>query len=144
MRAIVDSLFDDSPIGLVFPSTDLISHAAFLEYVDAAAVAPGKFWWSEALLSLFHCFDCQRAMQRSEQVILRGHLSACHHAWYWLSVAVSHMKAVEGACIEKLGRDKDVGKRLDDEEFLDTLRELPAAVIGRVMAAMTSHLTLIT
>ena len=68
----------------------------------------------------FHYFDCQQAMQRSEQVIIRGNLS-CESAWVWLPLAVRHkMNAVENACIVKLGRYEDVGKRSKDQGFLDT------------------------
>ena len=57
---------------------------------------------------------------------MRAQLCTCDEAWVWLPYAVRHkMETLEDACIEKLGRDRDVRERVDDEEFMDTIRELP-------------------
>ena len=136
---LVDSLSDDSPVCLDFPAGRHINRAAVFAYVNQPAAAC-SLPYNEALLSLFHYFLCRQAMQRSELVIVRGHLSNCEHAWFWLPIALHHkMKAVEDACVDMLGRDTEVGRRAGDKAFLDQLNRLPPAVIVRVMAAMTRH-----
>ena len=128
--AILDSLSVDSPISLAVPTDSLISGAVIHEYFKDDAAAPRRSSCSEPLPSLFHYFDCQE-MQRSEQVIVRGSLSYCMDAWYWLPLVVRYkMKAVEDACIEKLGRNKSVERRVHSSEFLDKLGRLPLAVIA--------------
>ena len=139
-RALLDSLSDDTPTCLAFPSTDLISLDAIGEY-GTDVVEQQRLRYSEELWSLFHYFDCQQAMQRSEQVVLQGNLVIAHDAWVWLPVAVRHkMKAVEDVCIKKLGRDKKVGKRVNNPTFIGTLDRLSSATIARVMAAMSRRL----
>ena len=135
---LLASLSDDSPTSLTYPADRLIREPALWEYVSNED--PNAQWYSAELLSLFHYFDCQQAMRRSEQVILRASLEdrdTCHTAWFWLPLAVRYrMKAVEVACMEQIAGDEGVGRRVDDEEFLDILRQLPVAVIARVMAGM--------
>ena len=137
--AILDSLSDESLTSLAFPADSLISTAAVEEYADTNSVAPRVRLYRAALLSLFHYFDCQQAMQRSEQVLLR-----CREwcsAWLWLPYAVRHMmKALEDDCIERLGRDTKVGERVGKQKCLDSLGQLPPAIIARVMAAMSRNL----
>ena len=137
----LDSLTDESPTCLEFPPTASVQKdsvmARSLEVYTGKATE--QLEWGEALLSLFHFFDCQQAMRRTQEVIIRGDMSTCDQAWYWLPGAVRHrMKEVEDACIKKLGRDNEMGRRVDNEELHSILDELPSRIIARIMAAMRS------
>jgi hypothetical protein len=92
--------------------------------------------WNPRLLSLFHYFDCQQALQRCEDVLLVDYHDEgpTLQTWTWLRKAVKYgLKRVETFCLHEIGRDDRV--RLDDADYSAVLKQLTFDTLLKVVEA---------
>ena len=111
---ILKSLTSSTPITLNFPrrpallAEDLLAADDLDDYTEHSALH-----WARSVLSLFHYFDCQQAMERCEEMILipcRESGPAGLH--YWLPYAEQYgLAKVDAVCLEGVGSDQSAHRR---------------------------------
>ena len=136
---IIAGLTDDTPVCLTFPIAPVDADDVAL-HAEEVEVGCGSWYWHVALLSLFHYFDCQAALERSEAAIIsRVRVADTKaNAWHWLPIVSRFkLKRAEAACVAVIGEDSSV--RLADRTYGARLTKLSHANKNRVIAAFYSH-----
>ena len=136
---ILAAISDDTPLCPTFPSTPV----SFDEPSSYVLMSGVYVYWSEALLSLFHHFDCRAALSRCDAVIacrvrVRSEVGV-NCAWQWLSVASRYgLKETEAACIAQVRTDGNV--RLRNPLYEWRLAHLSPSTLRRVIEALSTHI----
>ena len=99
--------------------------------------------WSEGLLSLFHYFDCQSALDRCEAVIshhvqVGGLQQLVRRAWQWHPVSVRYgLKKAEGVCLAMMARDTNI--QMSVPFYAERLEKLSRAELIRLIEALSAR-----
>ena len=135
----VSALTDATALCPAFPTTSQ-SFDDIKSYAQRSAT--GDLQWSEELLSLFHYFLCQAALDRCDAVIairckaFIADNAPFSHAWRFLSVASRfRLEKAEAACIARVATDGRV--RLTHPLYAAWLAQLTSATKDRLIEAFS-------